>query len=241
MDEWKPENELPQGVIFDESSRLKGDTSQRTQAAPAIGGLDPRAVRLRGLRDRDERYARRRSRLSTGGVSARSLGQASCGKAAARHWNSAAVSSSCSSTTLACFPSGSAGKMTRASASTAALLEAEGPHELDGIIDPDEFHPFESSTNEVAYMYEPSRASSSSSTRRIASPYPTSDTARSSAGLIPACCGWPRRSWTPCSEHDHWPDLLRELSDGFQYRDVEDGEVRCPHCPRQLRRDRGMV
>ena len=36
VDEWQVGTELPQGVIFDESSRLKGDTSQRSQAAQRL-------------------------------------------------------------------------------------------------------------------------------------------------------------------------------------------------------------
>lgn len=48
MDEFEEGHDFPQGVIFDESSRLKGATSQRTKAAQMLGDMIREHYRLDG-------------------------------------------------------------------------------------------------------------------------------------------------------------------------------------------------
>ena len=96
----------------------------------------------------------------------------------------------------------------------------EGPHELDGMTDPDDYHEFMPSTNEVAYLYDRLKGLVIDQAQEgLPATCPRSATARSSASLPPACCAWPRPSSSAAPNAVTGMTLLRELSDGFQYRE----------------------
>jgi len=106
----------------------------------------------------------------------------------------------------------------------------EGPHELDGVTDPDDYHKFVPSKNEVAYLYERLKGLvivkhkkdclqlPEKRYRKVVCK-PTASTLRVAEAIV----GSAPNAVTGMT-------LLRELSDGFQYREIEDGVTKCPHC-----------
>ena len=106
----------------------------------------------------------------------------------------------------------------------------EGPHELDGLTDPAEYHPFKPSKNEVAYLYERLKGLviikhkkdclnlPDKRYRQIVCK-PNASTLRVAKALMEAS----PNAITGMT-------LLRELSDGFQYRETKDGMTKCHHC-----------
>jgi SNF2 family DNA or RNA helicase len=110
-------------------------------------------------------------------------------------------------------------------------FEEEGPHSLEGDIDPADYHVYEPSFNEVAYLHERLKGLviikhkkdcldlPDKRYRRILCK-PNANTLRVAQALAQSA----PNTITGLT----W---LRELSDGFQYRDVADGMTRCPHCP----------
>ena len=97
----------------------------------------------------------------------------------------------------------------------------EGPHELDGLTDPAEYHPFVPSKNEVAYLYERLKGLviikhkkdclnlPEKRYRQIVCK-PNASTLRVAKALVEAA----PNAITGMT-------LLRELSDGFQYREAK--------------------
>ena len=76
IDEWQPGTELPQGVIFDESSRLKGDTSHARQPPNGWQTGFERSSDLMAMSSRCPARPRP-NRPWTGGANARSPGPVS--------------------------------------------------------------------------------------------------------------------------------------------------------------------
>ncbi len=106
----------------------------------------------------------------------------------------------------------------------------EGPHDLDGLEDPAEFHPYVPSKNEVAYLYERLQGLviikhkkdcltlPEKRFRQIVCK-PNASTLRVAKSILEAA----PNAITGMT-------LMRELSDGFQYREVKDGKTKCTHC-----------
>ena len=123
----------------------------------------------------------------------------------------------------------SAGRMTKRSASIAVSSEEEGPHTCEE--NPAEYHNYEPSFNEVAYLYERLKGLviikhkkdcldlPEKRYRRIFCK-PNGSTLRVAQALVESA----PNTITGLT----W---LRELSDGFQYREVTEGTMRCQHCP----------
>ena len=88
MDEWNGPQPLPP-VVLRRIEPLQERHVATLASLPDACGPDPRQVRPgTGLRDRDVRHAVAEDARATGGVSARSPGPASCGRAARRRWKS---------------------------------------------------------------------------------------------------------------------------------------------------------
>jgi hypothetical protein len=110
-------------------------------------------------------------------------------------------------------------------------LRDEGPHELDGIVDPADYHKYEKSVNEVAYMYERLQGLviikhlkdciqlPEKQYRKVICK-PTSSVLRVAKAISASA----PNAMTAM-------ERLRELSDGFQYREQKDGTIACTHCP----------
>ena len=108
--------------------------------------------------------------------------------------------------------------------------ELEGPHELDGLTDPDEFHRFVPSKNEVAFMYERLQGLVITKHKKDCLTLPDKryrkilcKPSSSIVRVAQAIAASAPNTITGLT-------LLRELSDGFQYRDVKDGTTKCTHC-----------
>src|SRR5690606_14327717 len=105
-----------------------------------------------------------------------------------------------------------------------------GDHDLD-IADAAKYHPFVPSINEVALMHDRLQGlvvvkdkkdclDLPDKRYRIERVKPSSSVLRVAKAIVAAAPNGMQAQ-----------TLLRELSDGFQYREVRDGEVRCSHCP----------
>ncbi len=111
------------------------------------------------------------------------------------------------------------------------LFEADGPHELDGILDPSEVHPFEPSFNEVAYMHERLKGLVVIKHKKDCLTLPDKRYRKIICRPNPSVLRVAQAIVDSAPNTITGLTLLRELSDGFQYRDIEDGEIPCPHCP----------
>jgi hypothetical protein len=106
----------------------------------------------------------------------------------------------------------------------------EGPHILDECDDPDEYHAFKPSTNEVAYLYERLKGLVVIKHKKDCLQLPEKryrkvvcKPTRSTLRVAEAIAQAVPNAVTGMT-------LLRELSDGFQYREQQDGITKCTHC-----------
>jgi SNF2 family DNA or RNA helicase len=230
MDEWEPGMPVPQGVVGDESSRLKGATSQRTAAMQRLADMV-------------------RARYGFEGYVIEMSGTPSP-KSPLDWW------SQCEIAWPGFLKEGSpkaleerlvflvdhqydAGKFKKRvgwrdderKCKHCGQFEEDGSHSLEDDIDPDDYHAYEPSFNEVAYLHERLQGlviikhkkdclnlPEKRYRRIICKPNPS--TLRVAQALVQSA----PNTITGLT----W---LRELSDGFQYRDVADGTTRCPRCP----------
>lgn len=229
MDEWKPGDFVPEGVVFDESSRLKGATSQRTRAAQMLAdlirekyGFDGFVIEMSGTpspKTPVDWWAQCEIAwpgfLKEGSPKAMEQRLAFFRK---MEFDSGA------------FNKRFAWKDDERKCAVCGEYQETGPHELDGLIDPADYHPYKPSVNEVALVYErlaglvvikhkkdcldlPDKRY-----RRVICK-PSSSVLRVAQALGQAA----PNTITGLT----W---LRELSDGFQYKDIKDGKTPCQHC-----------
>ena len=230
MTDWRPENELPQGVIFDESSRLKGDTSQRTEAAQQLAdlirekfGLDGYVIEMSGTPSpKSPLDWWSQCEIAWPGF--------------LREGSRKALEHRCAFVVMKQFDAGMYPKRIgwkddEHKCKHCGLSETEGPHQLDGFIDHDEFHPFEPSFNEVAYMYERLKGLVVIKHKKDCLTLPEKRYRKIICKPHPSALRVAQAIMDGAPNTITGLTLLRELSDGFQYREVQDGEVRCPHCP----------
>lgn len=229
MDEWKPGDFLPQGVVFDESSRLKGATSQRTRAAQMLAdlirekyGFDGYVIEMSGTpspKTPVDWWAQ--CEIAWPGF--------------LKEGSPKAMEQRLAFFRKQEFDTGTFNKRfswrdDELKCDVCGEYAAEGPHVLDGLTDPEDYHPYRPSVNEVAQVYErldglvvikhkkdcldlPDKMY-----RRVICK-PSSSVLRVAQALGQAA----PNTITGLT----W---LRELSDGFQYKDIKDGKVPCPHC-----------
>ena len=231
VDEWKPGQPFPAGMVCDESSRCKNASSQRSQGCQRLADM----IR--------EKYGLEHGFVieMSGTPSPKSpvdwwsqceiAWPASCGKAAPRRWRSGWPS--WSRTTLAtAFRCGSesAGRTTRRSAPCAAMYREEGPHELDGLTEPDDYHPYKPSKNEVAYLYERLKGLVTIKHKKDCLNLPEKRYRKIICKPTPSLCRVAADVVESAPNAVTGMTLLRELSDGFQYREEQDGMTRCTHC-----------
>lgn len=234
MDEWKEGDPLPQGVIFDESSRLKGATSQRSRAAQFLAdrirekhGFDGYVIEMSGTpspKSPIDWWSQ--CEIAWPGFLKEGSPKALEKRLAflVRHEYDSGI-----------FDKRSGWKDDEAKCDVCGLLQEEGYHErsefdFDDDEEKGELHDYVPSVNEVALMHErlfglvvikhkkdcltlPDKryrkviCKPSSSVKRVAQAL-----VQSAPNTITGL------TW------------LRELSDGFQYKDVKDGMTSCNHC-----------
>jgi SNF2 family DNA or RNA helicase len=226
MDEHKDGNPLPGGVIFDESSRLKTATSQRSKAAFKLANL------IRGA-DRWGGYVI----LMSGTPSPKRPTDwfSQCEVAwpgFLREGSVKAIQNRLAFMVQHVLDSGTFWKPMgwrddENKCNICGHLEDEGPH----VLDMEEYHEFVPSKNEVAYMFERLNGlvvvkhkkdclTLPDKRYRKVECTPSKSLLRVAKTLVDAA----PNAMTGMT-------LLRELSDGFQYREVDDGTKPCNHCP----------
>lgn len=230
IDEWKASDELPQGVIFDESSRLKGATSQRTRASQKLAdmirekfGFDGYVIEMSGTpspKTPVDWWAQ--CEIAWPGFlkegSPRALEQR-CAFIVQQEFESGI------------FPKRVGWKDDERKCESCGQFEEHDNHHQELVEDMDDFHKFTPSVNEVAYMHERLKGlvviklkkdclSLPEKRYRKIICKPSASTLRVASALAEAA----PNTMTGLT----W---LRELSDGFQYRDVQDGTIACTHCP----------
>jgi len=229
MDEWDGSRPLPQFFVADESSRCKNDTSQRSKACQKLAdlirekyGYDGYVILMSGTPS---------PKTPCDWWSQCEIAWPGFLKEGSRR----AMEERLAFMVEAEYDAGKFKKRIgwkddeRKCAKCGDSFE-EGPHELDGIIDPDSYHPFAPSKNEVAYLYERLKGLvivkhkkdclqlPEKRYRKIVCK-PTASTLRVAEAIASAA----PNAVTGMT-------LLRELSDGFQYREQQDGVTKCTHC-----------
>jgi len=229
MDEWKPGMPIPQGVIFDESSRLKTATAQRTKAAQKLADL------IREQFDKAGYVI-----LMSGTPSPKSPIDwwAQCEitwPGFLKEGSPKALEQRLAFLIRQEFDSGvNFNKRVgwkddeRKCAICSGWPDDDCHTEL--CEDPDDYHKYQPSENEVAFMYERlnglvvirhKKDCLNLPEKRYRKVYckPTSSTLRVAQAVVQSA-----------SNTVTGMTLLRELSDGFQYREIKDGMTRCTHC-----------
>lgn len=229
MDEWKKGDPFPQGVIFDESSRLKTADSQRTRAAQFLADLirsqyghDGYVILMSGtpspktpvdwwpqceiaypgfLKEGSERAFRNRLAF----VEKKSFG------AGGIHndligW-----------------------KDDEKKCAVCGKYKDEGPHDFE-IDDPKDYHPWEKSVNEVAYMYERLAGLVVIKHKKDCLDLPDKQYRKIVCKPTPSTLRVAQALMSSSLNAVTGLTLLRELSDGFQYREKQDGLTTCRAC-----------
>jgi hypothetical protein len=230
MDEYKEGNPIPNGVIFDESSRCKTPTSQRSLAAFKLAHLirthynwEGYVIEMSGTPSpkRPTDWFSQCEIAWPGFLREGSI-------KALQNRLAFMVKHEFDSTTI-WKPMGWRDDENKCQ--HCGLLFDEGPHDLEASLCGEEYHKYEPSTNEVSYMFERLKGlvvvkhkkdcMSLPDKRYRTIQCPPSDSLLRAAKTIVNASPNAMTGMT----------LLRELSDGFQYRDVDDGTRRCNHCP----------
>lgn len=231
MDEWKDGDFLPQGVIFDESSRCKTATSQRSKAAAKLAnlirskyGFDGYVIEMSGTPS---------PKRPTDWWSQCEIAWPGF----LREGSVKALESRMAFMVQKSFDSGTFWQTIgwrddeRKCAVCGEFVEAPC-HQNDNFLEEDgvDYHPFKPSKNEVAYLHDRLKGLvvikhqkeclnlPEKRYRRIVCK-PTASTMRVAKTLMEAA----PNAVTGMTN-------LRELSDGFQYREVQDGMRTCPLC-----------
>lgn len=229
MDEWKPGDPMPQGMIVDESSRVKTATAQRTKAAQRLADLIREKYSYDGY-----------VILMSGTPSPKSPIDwwAQCEIAwpgFLKEGSPKALEQRLAFLVNQEYDTGTFKKRTgwrddERKCNVCGEYANHDNHNGELVEDPEDFHVFEPSTNEVGYMYERLKGlvvikhkkdCLQLPEKRYRKIYckPTASILRVARAVVDAA----PNAITGMT-------LLRELSDGFQYRDVVDGTVKCTHC-----------
>ena len=230
MDEWKEGDPLPQGVIFDESSRLKTATSQRSRAARKLTDLIRAKHMWEGF-----------VILMSGTPSPKKPTDwwSQCEIAwpgFLKEGSAKALESRLAFQVQQTFDSGTFWKTIGwkddpDKCAICGFTEEAGEHAPDPEEPEAEFHKFVPSKNEVAYMFERLNGLALIKHKadcltlpdkryRTIECKPTKSLLRLAKTIVDSA----PNAMTGMT-------LLRELSDGIQYRDVDDGTKPCNLCP----------
>ena len=230
MDEWDGSQTLPRFFVADESSRCKNDTSQRSKACQKLADL---------IRDKYgyEGYVIEMSGTPSPKTPCDWWSQCEIAwPGFLKEGSRRAMEERLAFMVEQQFDAGKFKKRIgwkddeRKCAECGDTFE-EGPHELDGVTDPDELPPVRAQQERSRLpLRTAQRAGGHQAQEGLPATCPRSDTARSSASRPPASCAWPRPSSSAAPNAVTGMTLLRELSDGFQYREQQDGMTQCTHC-----------
>ena len=230
VDEWKPDMPLPAGMVCDESSRCKNASSQRSRACQHLADL----IR--------EKYGLEKGFVleMSGTPSPKSPVDwwSQCEIAwpgFLREGSQKAMEERMAFMVQQTYDEGTFKKRIgwkddEKKCAICGEYAIEGPHELDGLTEPEEYHEFAPSKNEVAYLCQRLKGLVTIKHKKDCLDLPdkryrkiickpSASTLRVAEAIVRAA----PNAVTGMT-------LLRELSDGFQYREVQDGVCRCTHC-----------
>jgi SNF2 family DNA or RNA helicase len=233
MDEWKEGDPLPQGVIMDESSRCKTASSQRSQACQMLGDLIRQKYQFEG-------YVIEMSGTPSPKKPTDWWSQAEIAwPGFLKEGSVKAMEQRMGFMVQQTFDSGTfwkniGWKDNELKCDVCGELEEDPCHSRDDFMDEggdEEYHEFVPSINEVSYLYQRLKGLviikhkkdclnlPDKRYRRVICK-PSSSILRVAKALVESSPNAMIGS-----------TLLRELSDGFQYREEADGEIACNHCP----------
>jgi len=230
MDSWRPGDPIPDGIVFDESSKLKTWTAQRTQAAYKIANL------IRSIHG-PEGYVI----LMSGTPSP---------KTPVDWWAQAEVAypgflaegsdksfrARLSFLKLHQFDSGVAVNKVEGwrdnekKCHECGQFEDHPNHQADLCEDPSDFHKFEPSVNEVALLPRRLKGLVVIKHKKDCLDLPEKRYRRIYCKPHPSTLRVAQALASSSPNAVTGMTLLRELSDGFQYREVREGTSRCTHC-----------
>ena len=230
MDEWSPGDHVPPGVIYDESSKLKNWSTQRAEAAAKLANLIRKEYGYGGF-----------VILMTGTPSPKTpvdwWAQAEIAwPGFLAEGSDKALRRRLSFMRLHTFDSGVGAykvegwRDDETKCHECGMAEDHSNHQTDLCEDPADYHPYKPSVNEVALLprrmkglvvikHKKDCLSLPDKRYRFVYCKPHPSTLRVAQALVAAAPS----AITAMTK-------LRELSDGFQYREVRDGTTRCTHC-----------
>jgi SNF2 family DNA or RNA helicase len=230
VDEWKPGQPFPAGMICDESSRCKNSGSQRSQACQRLADM----IR--------EKYGLEHGFVieMSGTPSPKSPVDwwSQCEIAwpgFLREGSQKAMEERMAFMVLQQFDEGAFKKRIgwkddEKKCEKCGETREAGPHELDGLTEPDAYHPFQASTNEVAYLHERLKGLVTIKHKKDCLDLPDKRyrkiICKPSASIVRVA----EAVVSSAPNAITGMTLLRELSDGFQYREEQDGTKPCTHC-----------
>lgn len=229
MDEWKPGDPIPQGVIFDESSKLKNHTSQRSKAAQKLADL----IR--------EKYGYDGYVILMSGTPSP--------KSPVDWWSQCEIAwpgflaegSEKAFRERLAFTS----PQTFESGVTIKKLEgwrdderkcmkcgeyADHENHQAELCDPDDYHPYKPSINEVAKLHDRLKGLVIIKHKKDCLTLPDKRYRRVYCKPTPSALRVAKSIVESAQNTITGMTLMRELSDGFQYREVRAGTTKCSHC-----------
>jgi hypothetical protein len=230
MDEWKPGDFIPQFVVWDESSRLKGATSQRNNAAQMLAdlirekyGFDGYVLEMSGTpspKSPCDWWAQ--SEIAWPGF---------LREGSPKQLEQRLAFMSEKEFGAGIFKDRDSWKDDERKCKTCGKYEADGPHVLDGIIDPRDVHKYETSVNEVALMYDRLKGLARIWHKKDCLDLPDKRYRRVVCKPAPSLLRVGSALMQAAPNTITGLTWMRELSDGFQYKEIKDGTSPCPHCP----------
>lgn len=229
VDSWQPGDVVPHGLLCDEASKLKNHNSQRSRAAQCLADMIREKYGLEGY-----------VLLMSGTPSPKtpvdwwSLCEIAW-PGFLKEGSPKALEQRLAFLTRCEFDAGVFAKRIgwkddERKCNICGELQQEGPHQLDGITDPQDYHSFVPSKNEVAFMHERLQGLVVTKHKKDCLTLPEKryrkflcKPSSSVVRVAQAIAASAPNTITGLT-------LLRELSDGFQYRDLREGKTKCTHC-----------
>jgi SNF2 family DNA or RNA helicase len=230
LDTWKPGDPFPAGMICDESSRCKNSGAQRSQACQGLADL------IREKFGLDHGFVIEMSGTPSPKSPVDWWSQCEIAwPGFLREGSMKAMEERMAFMVLQQFDEGAFKKRLGWKDDEKKCVECgetreAGPHELDGTTEPDAYHPFKASKNEVAYLYERLKGLVTIKHKKDCLDLPDKRYRRvickPSASILRVAEAIAQAAPNAVTAMT----LMRELSDGFQYREEQDGMTRCTHC-----------
>jgi len=229
-DEWDGSQPVPFGFIADESSRCKNTTSQRSRACQKLADL------IRTTHGLENGYVLEMSGTPSPKTPVDWYSQAEIAwPGFLKEGSPKAMEERLAFMVEAQFDAGPFKKRIgwkddEKKCVTCGKTLDEGPHALDECADPDTYHAYKPSKNEVAYLYERLKGLAIIKHKKDCLTLPDKRYRRIVCKPTPSTLRVAQSITNSAPNAITGMTLLRELSDGFIYREVQDGVSKCTHC-----------